>query len=589
MSHRKTAGILIGGVLLILLGAALLLVNLGYVRIDWRLTVKLVLPALFLLFGLFRLVQHYSLRPDPQQPAPLRYRLLSGLFWTALGIVLILDVYDQVDSVSFIGYYWPALFILFGLAKIGDYYRFGGNVRLQTSEVFGLVFIVFFGITCRLFAESHWPLVRDWLEDEMAVEMPEGWAGNRFLFENAEEIDPQGANSLVVEHRYGPVIVEPAGNSRIEATLLKRVHASDRDTARRVAESLLLLHRIRDSALVLSTNREELGESGKQVSTELRVAVPRDLPVTIRNQFGDVTCRRLGAAVTVANEYGKIEVQEIMAPVQVTGAYEAIRLRQIRGTVQATNRRASVLAQQVTGDAELATDYERLEAERIDGNLSARNHYGDVVVRRVSGDAVIRAPGSQVRVSNVAGSLRVEQSYRPLRVEDVGGDAQIESSHAEVQLSNVAGKAGLAVKHGKITARDVGGGLSVQGLVSELDLRDIRGPLTVVSTMRPIHIQGCGGSVTVENEYGEVFIDCPQPPRGNIRVRNRNAAIRLRLPEQGPFTLAAQVEGGKIVSDFGEEPELTAAGGAFLRTSVGKNGPLVEVQTTYANISVEKR
>lgn len=589
MSHRKTAGILIGGVLLVLLGVALLLVNLGYIRIDWRLTARLVLPGLFLLFGLFRLVQHYTLHPDPNSSVPVRYRLLSGLFWTALGSILILDVYDRLDSVTFIGYYWPALFIIFGFGKIGDYYRFGGNVRLQTSEVFGLLFIVFFGITCRLFAESHWPLVRDWLEDEMAVEVPESWAGNRFQFESTEDIDPKGATSLLVEHRYGPVVVEPGGGSRIEAVILKRVRARDVEAARRVAESLLLLNRRKDSTLVLGTNREDLGQTGKEISTELRLGVPRDLAVTIRNQFGDVTCRRLGAPVTVANEYGKIEVREVSAPVEVSGGYEAIRLRQVQGTVRATNRRASVLVQHVAGDAELATDYERLEAEHIEGNLTARNHYGEVVVRRVSGNAVIQAPGSQVRVRDVGGSLRVQQSYRPLRLEAVDGDAHIESGFGEVSLSDVRGEVSLAVKHGKVTARRVEAGLSVQGLVSELDLRDISGPLTVMSTMRPIHIRGCAGSVTVENEYGEVFIDCPRPPQGDIRVRNRNAAIRLRLPREGPFTLAAQVEGGKIVSDFGEEPKLTAAGGAYLRTSVGKNGPLVEVQTSHADISVEKR
>jgi DUF4097 and DUF4098 domain-containing protein YvlB len=590
MSPQKTAGILVSGLVLVVLGIFFLAVNLGWVRVDWLTAGRLLLPSLFLLFGLYRLVGHFGTRPDPSSPVAFRSQLLSGLFWTTLGTVLMLHVLDYLDAVQTIGTYWPALFILFGLGKIVDYYRLQGKVGLRATEIFGLIFVLFFGITCRAFAESHWPLVRDWLRDEMRVTLPKDRRSTGFSFREETELPRGSAREIAVENLYGDVRVGGERRPSIKVELEKKVELPEEASADALARRLRIVSELQGDRRLIGTNRSELGEEGKRIATHFTLLSPSDLAINVGNAFGRTICQGIEAPVSVRSSYGKVELERIGGPVEAVSTYESVVAKGLGGPSKLETERALLMAEDVTGNLAAATTYARLEAKRISGDLTARNHFGEVLVQQVEGDAHVEAPGSRVHLADVGGSVEINQSYRPVRLRRIEGSVKLASSYADVELEDIAGATEIQVKHGKVRLRHVEGGLKIQGAVSELILEGVTGPLEVVSSLRSVEVNGCHGPLQIENEYGSVTIDCPEIPQETIRVTNRNGSIHLRLPQSAGFTLAAQVEGGEIVSDFGPAPRLSPEGVAYLRADVGAvQGPLVELQTTHSRIRIEKR
>lgn len=593
MSARN-AKTLIAGVVLIALGVLFLAVNLTTLRLDWLTILETVLPILFILGGGLKLWRHFVWPEEEILRRPAKASLLSGLFWTALGLVLLADIFGFLDFFPIVGLYWPLILILYGIGKVFDYYRFEGALHIRPAEIFGVIFIVAFGLTSSLAARANWRLLGDWGDwEDITVRVPFEAEKPKFEFPVTETTPLGTAKSIHIQNMYGRVRIEQGQGAEASIRLGKVVRADSKEKAESLADRVQITSAVENGVLSIGTNRVDLGDAGKDLTTDLTIGLPADLPITIENGYGDVYVSDRLAGCSVTNTFGEVTMERIDGTVEIDNRNRPVEVREIKGNVQVKNQRGSVRLTQVSGRVVAQTDYDFVSADSIQGSLDVGNHFGSVRLTEVSGPVDVDAIGSQVTASHLHQGLTVKSSHKEVKIEDVDGEVKVETSYARISLQRIRGPIDLKAVHAEVNAKEIEQGLDLQGRGSQVTVSRSRGALEIETSLRPVRISSFSGPITVQNEYEGVTIETETQLSGPIKVSNRNGSITLIVPASADFNLLAQAVGGSIVSDFRPKPkaeaEEAAAGTTFVESQIGSGGPSVELQTTYSRIRIEKR
>jgi len=588
MSARNVKS-LIAGLLLVVAGGLFLAVNLTTFRIDWWLVTKTVFPVLFMLGGGIKLWRYVTWPEERTLQSPASASLLSGLFWFSLGTVLLLDIFGVLGTLGFVGLYWPVLIILFGIGKIVDYYRFKGGLRVRPAEIFGVVFVIVFGLAANRLSRAHFPLFEELKWGDLSLPIPAELEKNKFEFPAEQTIPLGGASELQVHNLYGDVEIVPGDSDTVAIRLIKTVRADTRAEAEETASAIQITTQSEDGHFLVGTNREAIGQKGKNLSTHFRITVPPSLPVVIENSFGDVKITGREAPCSVTNSYGGIEARDIRGDLRLATRYQAISVQKVDGNVTAENRRAPVRLKAISGSVDARTDYDEIRAEDIGGKLTVTNHFGSINLADLAAPVEVDGTGSQVSISRAHQTATIQNSHKDVNLDQIDGNLLLQTSYSKVDLKRTLGEVDLKVVHSEVNARNLDGGIKIQGRGSQITLKDVRGKIGIETSLRRVSIENFAGPVTVENEYGEVNLGNDQELAGPVKVSNRNGAIVLSLPKTAGFQLSAQSVDGQIVSDFNPTPEAPEGGTAVLEASVGNGGPAVELQTTYSRIQIVKR
>ncbi len=578
---------LIAGVALIALGALFLAVNLTMFQLDWILVLKTVLPILFVVGGVLKLWRHFVWPEEEILKRPAKASLLAGLFWTALGAVLLADIFGAIDTLPIVGLYWPLLLIVYGIGKVFDYYRFKGALLIRPAEIFGVIFIIAFGLASSLAARANWRLLGDL--GDFTARVPFEVAKPKFEFPVVETFEVGDATAIRVQNLYGAVRIEPAEGSQITVRLGKVVRADKRDAAESLASEVRVTSSRENGSLIIGTNRVDLGDAGKDLTTDLTVEIPSKLLLTVENGYGDVFVADRSAGCQITNSFGEVRLSRIEGSLEVANRNRSVEIREVRGDVRVTNQRGAVRLNQITGRVVAKTDYDLVSADGIQGSVELGNHFGSVRLSDVSGPAVVNAVGSAVTASHLHQGLTVKNSRREVKIQDVDGPVDVETSYTRVDLRRIRGPIGLKADHSEVSAREIEQGLDLQGRGSQVTVNQSKGALEIETSLRPVKISSFTGPVTVQNEYEGVTIDTDSRLEAPIKVSNRNGNITLVVPASASFDLLAQSVGGSIVSDFSPQAEAPEKNATFIESKIGTGGPSVELQTTYSRIRIEKR
>lgn len=590
--YGRKAGTLIVGLVLILAGALFLASNLVDLRVDWFQILKYSIPVLCVAAGAFKLIRHYSRPPEYWSEGRGKSSLLSGLFWLSFGAVVFFSLLGLLELLAFVGLYWPVLLIGFGLAKIVDHYRIAGGIRVRTAEVFGVVFIVVFGLACGRLAKAHLPLIDDLTWGDFRISLPEGLEGRRFRFETSQALSLEGVREVQVENLYGDVVVENSEEGSADLRFVTQVRGERQEQAEELNRDVRVNAVQAEGILSISTNRKELGEKGRGIGTNMYLHLPSGLPLSVSNGFGQVRVTDRNAALTVANSYGGVRVSNQNGDLTVANRNGPVDARSVTGAVKIVNQRAPITIDGVEGSVDAATEYDSLRAEHVRGNLVARNHFGSIRLADIQGEVSVAGDGSSVNAEQVTRRLQVKNSHKQVRIRNVSGGLELETSYSRVELAQVRGGVSVQALHSEVSAKDLEDSVTVTGKGSEIRLAGISGPLSVETSLRKVAIEDFRGPVSVQNEFGEIVVESRRSPADPLRIVNKNGTILLSLPKESNFRLTAQAVGGEIESDFGvmAEAERPAAGGLTLfEATVGKGGPLVELQTSHSRIRIRKR
>jgi len=589
MAENKNFTVLLLGLIFIGTGAVFLAVNIWGVNLPWKLVLKVLIPGLLLLAGVLKLIRHFTWSEADLLNRPGKAGLLGGLFWTSLGLVILLDVVGKVETLEFFGAYWPSILILYGLGKIIDYYRLKTASRVRMGEIFGVVFVAVFGWSLGRIAEAHLPLIADLGLENLPWTVSLDSPLPKHDFKKTETLDLGGIESVEIRNLYGDVVVESDVDTKAEIELLKTVRADSNAKAQEIADQVSIMTQRREKSLVIETNRRQLGDKGKQLNTHLALRLPLEVPIQVVNGYGDIRIERRKGNCRLENSYGNITADEIEGNVSIIGKYQLVKATNVTGALTITNRRAPVTVNDVTGNVEVTTDYDLVRASNIQGNISVKNRFGTVRITEIGGTAHIEGKGSEVTVADVTDDVYVSNSHKSVVLTNLKKALMVDTGYSRLEISQVEGPVEIRAAHSELAVNSVEKGIQLMGRGSKIDLVDVRGELGIETSLRPVSVHNFSGPLTIQNEYGDVSIEATGSPKGPVKISNKNGGIDFSIPEAANFTLSAQSVGGEIISDFGPEPKESEGTVSLLETKVGTGGFQIELQTTQARIHIRKR
>ena len=384
-----------------------------------------------------------------------RGSIFTGLLLILLGAVLLLSRFHPEFGLAHLLYrYWPVLFIVWGCAKLVDYFLAGwaGDTRpplLTGSEaaVLALLVVVLAGAAAL-----------EWLPRVMP-----NLSSKTEMFESKAD-QSQSLPSVALPPGSPVRIAVPAGSFTVRGSDSQEMRVSADEQAAGTSERAA---RMRLSGVQLGVDHSSkeyfLRVSGvdagdRAVHLNLDIELPRHTPLTLQTGAGDITVSDIMGSVTAETGAGDIDIHDCQGNVAATIA---------------------------TGDAHIAD---------IQGNVALNGHGDDVDINDITGNA------------SAAGSYTGTVVFR-----NVTGNTQYAETRTSLVLANLSGRMEADSENLKIT--DVNGPLKVATKDKDVNIENVHGPLDVSNTRGDINVlfdRAPDKPIALANETGDVTLTLPE-------------------------------------------------------------------------------
>lgn len=588
MSERRSSAPLIVGIVLVVLGALLMLQRSWWDYFTWLQALRFLFPVLFLYCGLSKLWRHYSYPVEQLEEKPRRSSLLSGLFWTALGTVLLLSLADVVDFFFIVGTYWPVLIVVFGIGKVIDFYRLKGRMQFRFGEFAGLFGILLLGLCASSAADTDLdPFEWGWISlpsSDIRI-FPRG---QTYDFHEAKGLDAAGLSAVEIVNGYGDIRVEGTEDGTFKVEYVKQISERSKSRAEDVADEIALRTERQGDSLTLSTRRGDLRNRDSRFHTNFNVQLPQGLRLKIVNASGSVFVGRMAADCDVKNSRGVVTVEFVKSNVKVDNGFESVTARNIEGRVEIVNQRGSIRVEEVVGAVDVATNRKAITINEVRGGpVTVKNYHGSVRLTNVHDKVDIDAIGSGIQASEIDGDVILKNSYQNVTMSNVRGNVDMQTSNSRVRVVEVNGGVKIDASRAEISGERLLAGFTVQGRGTSVDASEVSGPVSVVTSLKPVRLKDLRGAAEIQNQDAPVTVILESSPKADLTVENSNGEITIGLPSGAGFRLTAQSRGGRVFSEFG--PQRSEGADQILDQTVGGGGPKISLQNRFSSIRIRKQ
>jgi RNA polymerase sigma factor (sigma-70 family) len=286
-------------------------------------------------------------------------------------------------------------------------------------------------------------------------------------------------------------------------------------------------------------------QAGREKNDQPKAKVGRHKAEEVINQSF-----KTGKSPTVVLEVmnGRIEV--------VADSADTVTARMTKRTEAASEDEAKQALKDI--DLKLTQDKDKPDAVRITAKYPDENRQG----HQVGVDAEIRVPAGAV--------LELRTSNGAVNLTGGTGGVVVNTSNGAIVAKDGKGRLQLNTSNGAIT---------VTGATGKIDLKTSNGPIELKAEKAAVSARTSNGGVT----FAGTLADGPH------MLTTTNGPVRLTLPADARFKIAAMTSYGQVANEFGVELSGTA-GRTLLNATVGKD-PKVEigVQTSNAGVEIRKK
>jgi hypothetical protein len=238
----------------------------------------------------------------------------------------------------------------------------------------------------------------------------------------------------------------------------------------------------------------------------------------------------------------------------------------------------------------VSNKYGSITLKGVAGPHSLINGYGAIKVSDIEGNLHIENQNGPVKANEVSGNCDVNNKYGPVELDTIGGTVKIDESYGSLTLRNIKGPVQLAQKYGSVNCSDLESTLSIDGRYAEIKGASIEGDVQIVTSYKDVDLEDVRGAVTVQGKHGDISIKGEHTLTKPIKVDSEYSAVSITLPEESRFRIEAYSKFGKFVSDFesisGAEFSSESGKDAKIKGSHGEGGPLITINTSYRDISL---
>lgn len=554
--RNNKALVLLAG-LLLLAAAALLLSSSRSTLTDWLMRLW---PVFLVCAGIVR-VMGFAAERKPRSP-------LGGMLLIIVGLLFFANrLHPDLNVAQVYGRYWVLLLAVFAAVELVRFYshpQHGGTPpKLFTADKLVIIlFIVGTGVLANraagnssLFSALRLPRFLSGLRDSVVGEAY-AFTDDPFVSSNVRP-----GTRVSVSNSYGSVKIT-GGSPVFRATLAKGIRAWNQDDARKIADRIKLIVTQTPDGYAISTNRDQFNQ---QFTTDIQIDVPSFVTATVNDSYGSVSASGVRGPLVIKASYGQTELSDISGDMDLALSYSDVNAQRIEGNVNVTGAKRARVSN-VTGAVELAASNGSVELRQVSGPTQVDAPFCRITAQGLGGEAELKTEHGSVDVDQTS-DLSVTAPFSDVRARNIGGDLHVTSSNGKIQVSGIAGE------------------LEVQAEQSSLSADDVHGSVVVATSHGDVVVKNFHEGVRVETSYRDVSLTPAGELAGDIEVENNHGEIKLWLPQTSHFQLDAASENGSI-RPIGFA-ELAQKVREKLVASLGSDGPVIKLRTSYKNIIIQ--
>jgi hypothetical protein len=357
-----------------------------------------------------------------------RRSIFPGLLLMVLGTIFLVHRMDPSFSIGRVArFYWPLLFVLWGVAKLIDHFvsARSGQERaplLSVGEALLLVLLVFvllgFGI--------H-DLVRErapWLHIDLP-EMRDKYTQNREV--SPQEIPP--GSHIYIETSRGGVTVHGVDGNQLRVTANESANGdTEQEADERMKDVQIVVEKSGDGYTVHPLHQIDYHGT---IGADLDLSLPKSSRITLHTSRGDVSISGIDGPLVAFTDSGDIEIRDAGADVTTQTQKGSVQISRVAGNLLLKGRGNDVEVEDVTGNVTLDGAY-----------------VGTTTIRKVGGVTRLTAPWAQVSVAQLTGRLEIDSG--DIHVSDASGATRIQTHNKDIEAENVAGEIDIANSHGDV-------------------------------------------------------------------------------------------------------------------------------------------
>jgi DUF4097 and DUF4098 domain-containing protein YvlB len=319
--------------------------------------------------------------------------------------------------------------------------------------------------------------------------------GDRATREIQEEL-PKGVERLIVENRYGCVIIQAAQEVpryRWEISCWAR----GANYAKEYADTT------------------ELRAKSDGPRTSLILTLPGGYRRFLRGVESNLVVEvPPGADVEVKNAYGQIFVRDLSGKTRVRSQNGDVELARLSGPIDAENQDGPIHVDGA-GGGRIANSQGIIQAENIAGSLVVDNENSGVVIRGVTGSLTVNNERGVIDAAQIEGRAKLSTTYALLRAVDVQGGAYLRNDQGAIEAHDI---------DRDIDAKTAYASINVSGYARRVNCSTLQGNVNL--KLQTHDLQEAEASVT----FGDIIALVPPGVEPLIEAEASYGRVSSRLP-----------------------------------------------------------
>jgi hypothetical protein len=394
--------------------------------------------------------------------------IFGGLLLVVIGVLfLIHSLRPDWLRLGEIARYWPVLLILWGLARLWEYFAAKRSGQQSARTVTGgdllVVLLVVIGVAA---LAAHDRFHRGgWVWDTEI-----GLFGNSYTFTDAlpaQTAPPAAHVDFWTPH--GDIAIQPQQAPGLNVVLSKTIDAANQADAQRIAASTIVTFETTAQGLRLAP-KMPFRDNNERVSYDVRV-----FP---------------NASVSASTGRGTVHIEGI------------------QGTVFAN----------VSGQADIAD---------TSSDTTVHLSRGDVRIHSAGGNVWVDGHGEQVDIGGVAGGASIDgEFYGPIHVRAVAHTFQFRSARTSLAISALPGR--LELDSDRLVLADTPGDLVLKTRDKDVDLENVQGRLRIDDHNGDVEVrisQPPRNDININTNSGDIELALPDDSACSISAFTRSGDI----------------------------------------------------------------
>ncbi|HYL35294.1 MAG TPA: DUF4097 family beta strand repeat-containing protein [Bryobacteraceae bacterium] len=266
---------------------------------------------------------------------------------------------------------------------------------------------------------------------------------------------------------------------------------------------------------------------------------------------------------------GRVSVESFNGSIEVAG-WEQNSV-EVNGTKSASSRSA---LDEIKIDVSAAAGSVHIRAIRPPERFRNMGVHFSIRVPRQTLLELVSSSNGRIEVDDLEGNARLQTSNGAIRILRVKGDVEAQTSNGGVEAEGLSGGANLHTSNGSIRAETSGG--SFEAVTSN---GSIVARLSDPATTWPVRARSSNGRI-------ELTFEARQLPE--VRASTNNSSILVRLPASANARVRAHTSHSTVSSEFDELRNESGRRHSELDGTIGRGGPLIDLETNNGSIRIAK-